>query len=70
MSTPQFSLPLPSASLRRFAGRLRERASFEDLRAHREHDTAMASDYRIAAEHRAQVNRSVELGQGGCRYCD
>jgi hypothetical protein len=59
-----------SARLRRFAGRVREGVSLEETRARREHDQAMASDHRIAVEHRAQVNRSLALGDGGCRFCD
>jgi hypothetical protein len=55
--------------LRGFAGRLRESTSPEERRARREHDDAM-TDRRIAIEHRLQVNRSVELGRGGCRFCD
>ncbi|HUB75427.1 MAG TPA: hypothetical protein VL977_00145 [Solirubrobacteraceae bacterium] len=69
MSTPPFSFSLPHRSLRRFRGQIRERASLDEIRARREHDAAMASDYRIAAEHRAQVSRSIELGRGGCRFC-
>jgi len=70
MSTPSFSFPRRSEQVRRFGVRMRQRASLEDVRARREHDAAMASDHRIAGEHRAQVNRSVELGHGGCRFCD
>jgi hypothetical protein len=70
MQTSPFSRPLRSDPLRRFAGRLREHSSPDESRARREHDTAMASDHRIAIEHRCQVNRSIELGRGGCRFCD
>jgi hypothetical protein len=70
MSTPSFSLPRSSVSLRRFADLIRERVSFEEARERREHDAAMASDYRLADEHRAQANRSIQMGQGGCRFCD
>jgi hypothetical protein len=63
-------MPLRSDPFRRLSARLRDHASFEELRARREHDEAMASDHRIALEHRAQVDRSVGLGQGGCRFCD
>jgi len=46
----------------------RERSAAQ--RARREHDDAIASDHRFAIEHRIQVNRSVDLGRGGCPYCE
>ena len=46
------------------------RGHSERSRARREHDFVMGSDHRFAVEHRAQVNRAVELGHGGCPYCE
>jgi hypothetical protein len=69
MQTSTFPLPLPTNQLRRLSAHLRDRISLDELRARREHDDAMASDPRIALEHQAQVNRSLALDQGGCRFC-
>ena len=46
------------------------RSHTERGRARREHDFVIESDHRFAVEHRAQVHRSIELGTGGCPYCD
>jgi hypothetical protein len=46
------------------------RDRFAQARARREHDDAMASDHRFASDHRLQASRSVDLGRGGCPFCD
>ena len=39
------------------------------IAARREHDAAMMSDPRIAAEHTSQVARATSHGQPGCEFC-
>ena len=46
------------------------RGHSERNKARREHDFVIANDHRFAVEHRVQVNRSGELGRGGCPYCE
>jgi len=58
----------PRAVSRGVARAYRDHA--ESLRVRREHDQAIAADPRFAVEHRLQVARAIELGRGGCPYCE
>jgi hypothetical protein len=62
--TRSFPSNLPSLLVRRSRERLGQG------RDRREHDDAIAADPRFASEHRIQVGRSIDLGRGGCPFCD
>ena len=46
----------------------RERAARGQTR--REHDLAIEADPRFALEHSVHVARSIDMGRGGCPYCE
>jgi len=69
MPNPQLPIRIRTNNLGRNVLRA-YRSHAERGRARREHDFVIQSDHRFAVEHRAQVHRSIELGRGGCPYCD
>jgi hypothetical protein len=68
MLTSRLPAGLRSEPLKRLATSQRDRS--ERKRVRREHDVAMASDHRFAIEHGVQTRRSIDLGKGGCPFCE
>jgi hypothetical protein len=62
-------MPIPHtpSGLSQLASRVT--GGFRDLAERREHDAALATDSRLAADHALADARATSHGQPGCRFC-